>query len=143
MAFLQGKYTLNHPEKYVGDVNKVIYRSSWELHAHKFLDNNPNVIEWGSEVVVIPYVKPTDKKVHKYFIDLYVKYKNRSGEIVRELIEIKPKKQTRASRSRNRKHKLYEDITYAINSAKWQAAKQFADKNGFKFTILTEDQLFR
>jgi len=142
----QGYYQLRHPEKYKGNVENVRYMSSWELNVHKFLDNNPNIIEWASEEVVIPYVKPTDGKIHKYYIDYWVKYKNRNGEIVNELWEVKPKRETlppKRTKKKKRSTILYEEITYEVNKAKWSAATLFAKKYGLTFKILTEEDIFK
>lgn len=143
MNFKQDFYIPKHPEKYVGDVHRIFYRSSWELEFNKFLDNNPYVIGWSSEPVAIPYIKPTDNKVHRYFPDYWVKYRNASGDIIEEIIEVKPKSQTRRSRRRNPKHKLYEDIQFAINTAKWQYAQKWCEERGIKFKIVTEIGIFR
>lgn len=140
--FTQGKFELKHPEKYIGDVNKIRYMSSWELSLHKFMDNNPNILKWSSEPFGIEYLKPTDNRIHRYFPDYYVEYINKSGQLCKELIEVKPSKQTKKSRSRTAKSKLYEDIQYAVNLAKWKACKHFCDKKGLYFRILTEKQLF-
>lgn len=140
--YQQGLYTPKNPGKYLGDVTKIRYMSSYELHMHTFLDNNPNVIAWNSEGVIIPYVKPTDGKVHRYLVDYFVQYKNKSGEIICELIEVKPESQTKKSRSRNPKTKLVESLTYAVNLAKWEAATKYAKERGWKFKIITERSLF-
>ena len=110
---------------------------------NKFLDNNPNVIHWSSEPIAIPYVKPTDGKVHRYYPDYWVEYRNKRGELIQEIFEVKPKKQTKRSRTRNPKSKLYEDITFAINVAKWQAAQEFCKSRGMNFKIITETSLFK
>lgn len=141
--FRQGFFTPKNPDKYVGDVSKIRYMSSWELEFHNFLDNNPNVLSWSSEEIAIPYLKPTDRKIHRYYPDYWVKYKDRDGNIIQEIIEVKPHKETRKTRARNPKTRLYEDITYAINVAKWRAAKQFCDKYGIKFRIVTERKIFK
>lgn len=141
--FRQGYYKPKNPEKYRGDVSKIVYRSSWELSFNKFLDNNPNVLEWASEEIVIPYIKPTDNKVHRYFPDYWVKYKNTKGEIIEEVVEVKPSTQTRRTRSRNPKTRLVEDVTYAINTKKWEAAQKWCEARGIKFRIITEQHLFR
>jgi hypothetical protein len=141
--FKQGLYQPRHPEKYIGDPTKIRYMSSYELQTHTFFDNNPNVIAWSSETVVIPYIKPTDGKVHRYMVDYYVKYVNTRGEVVEELIEVKPLQQTKRSRSRKAASKLYEDVTYAVNLAKWDAATRFAASRGWKFRIITERSIFR
>ena len=142
-TFKQGWYQLKHPEKYVGDPAKIRYMSSWELKTHQFLDNNPNILKWSSEEVVIPYLKPTDNRVHRYFPDYWVLFRNKEGHKIQEIWEVKPHSQTRRSRSRNSKHRLYEDVQYAVNMAKWQAAQQFCDKYGMKFRVLTEKDIFR
>lgn len=139
-SFKQGIYQLRHPEKYVGDPTKVVFRSSWELEMHKFLDNNPNILRWRSEGFAIPYLKPTTGKVHRYFPDYWVEYRDKNGEILQEIIEVKPNSQVDL-RSKSRTS-TYEKITYAINVAKWTAAKQYCEKHNIKFTILTENQLF-
>lgn len=140
--FIQGRYKPKHPEKYLGDINNIVYRSSWELKFNQFLDNNPNILKWGSEIIAIPYLKPTDNKIHKYYIDYIIVYKTINNEIKTELVEIKPLKQTKVSRSRNSQNRLYENITYAINQAKWKAATDFAKARGWSFRILTENELF-
>jgi hypothetical protein len=59
------------------------------------LDEHPDVLEWSSEEVVIPYRSPIDGKVHRYFVDFWVKKKDRSGNIICDLIEVKPFSQTK------------------------------------------------
>ncbi len=140
--YKQGLYKPRHPEKYIGDVEKIRYMSDYELQTHTFLDNNPNVLAWSSETVVIPYIKPTDGRVHRYFVDYYVKYVTQHGEIKEELIEVKPRSQTMASRSRNQKTRLHETITFEINRAKWDAAMRYAESKGWSFRIITERSIF-
>jgi hypothetical protein len=142
-SFLQGKYSPRNPIKYVGDLDNIIFRSSWELNAMKFFDGNPNVLRWASEPIAITYTKPTDGKRHRYFPDFWIEIKNREGKIVQELIEIKPKKDSQPSKSRSRKAQLYENITYAINMAKWTAASQWCQAHGMVFRVITECELFK
>lgn len=140
--FTQGYYTLKNPEKYVGDKSKIRYMSSWELQTHSFFDNNKRVIRWSSEELCIPYIKPTDGKIHKYYPDYWVEYVNTDGEILQEIIEVKPSTQTRMPRS-NSKHKLYEQITFAVNTAKWQACSMWCKQHGMNFRIVTEKSIFK
>ena len=145
MAFnyKQGWYTPKNPDKYVGDLSKIRYMSSYELQMHEFLDNNPNVLRWSSEEIAIPYIKPTDGKVHRYFPDYWVEYVDKDGNTIQEIIEVKPMDQTRRSRRRNPKQKLIEDVQYAVNVAKWEAAQKFCDKYGIIFKIVTEKKIFK
>ncbi len=141
--FLQGYFTPKHPEKYVGDVNKIKYRSSWELQTNQFFDNNPNVLKWASEEIAIKYIKPTDNRVHTYWPDYWISYVNREGKVIQELIEVKPISQTKLSKSRNPKTKLYENLTFAVNTCKWEAAKKWCDERGIIFRVVTEHSIFK
>ena len=138
MAY-KGRYKLKHPEKYVGDANKVVYRSLWERNTFRWCENNPKVKSWNSEEVVVPYKSTVDKRLHRYFVDLLIEMDN--GKVF--LVEIKPKAQTIAPKKKNRKTKKYinEVLTYAKNNDKWEAADAFAKHNGWKFQIWTEETL--
>lgn len=141
-----GHYTPKNPEKYKGDITKIVFRSSWELHMNKFLDGNPNVLEWSSEPFGIPYVKPTTGKIHKYYPDYWVKFIDQHGNEHHELIEVKPDAQTRPPKHSKRKAKktqLHENLAWAINEAKWKAAAIFCKEHQLKFRILSEKQIFR
>lgn len=140
--FTQGYYKPKHPEKYVGDINKIRYMSSWELSTHSFFDNNQRVLKWSSEGICIPYIKPTDGKIHKYYPDYWIEFINTDGEIIQEVIEVKPLAQTRIPRTNN-KHRLYEQITFAVNTAKWEACVAWCNKNNMTFRILTEKSIFK
>ena len=137
--FRQGYYTPVNPEKYAGDVTKIRYMSSWELEFDKFLDNNPNILRWASECVPIPYIKPTDGRVHKYYPDYWVEYRNRDGQIIQEIIEIKPANQVQLGR----RPSTYQQLTHAVNMAKWESCKKFCDARGIVFRVLTENELFK
>lgn len=150
-GYKEGLFTPRNPEKYIGDLADIVYRSSWEEHAFKFLDNNPNVIHWAAEPLPIAYLKPVPRsrqypegfRPANYFPDLFVEYVNRDGTVIKELIEIKPLKQTKRSRSKKESVRLQEDYVHAVNHAKWNAAKAWCEKYGIKFSILTEKSLFR
>jgi hypothetical protein len=141
----KGYFVPRNPQKYLGNLKNIIYRSSWEENMCVFLDGNPNILRWGSEEVVVPYVKPTDGKVHKYYIDFLVQYKNKTGKVITELFEVKPQKYTQPPRAvgKNKKTQLYEQVTYAINIAKWKAASLYATQKGWKFRIVTERDMFK
>ena len=56
-----------------------------------YCDRSDNILEWGSEEIIIPYRSPLDGKVHRYFPDFYVKVKQANGSIKKMIIEVKPK----------------------------------------------------
>ena len=125
------------------------YRSGLELKVMKVLDKNPNVLSWSSEKVIIPYKHPIKSaqagrpEYARYFVDFYIKLK--VGENVQELlVEVKPEKQcSKPTTHGNKKAStiLYENMTYAINTAKWEAAEQYCKKKNYKFIIITEKNI--
>lgn len=139
----KGKFRPKNPSKYKGDVTNIVYRSLWELRFMKWCDLNSSVQEWGSEIVIVPYVSPIDKKVHRYFVDFYVKIKNRKGLVEKYLIEIKPERFTKPPQIPARKTKKFIDevFQYGVNEAKWKAAFEFCADRNMKFMILTEKDL--
>ena len=139
----QGRFHTQHPEKYQGDANNIIYRSSWELHFFQWCDRNESVLKYAAEEFSIPYVNPLDGRVHRYYPDALVEMKRPNGEIKKYLIEIKPKKQTVPPTKKDRVTKTYinEVKTWTKNEAKWKAASEFCLDNGVEFKILTEDDL--
>lgn len=138
-----GKFKPKNYKKYKGDPTKIFYRSLWERRFMVFADNNDAIVEWGSEEFFIPYRSPLDNKVHRYFPDFYIKYVNSKGQTVREVIEVKPKKQTLPPKKPARRTKRYlqEVNTYLINQAKFKAAEEFCKDRRYKFRILTEEEL--
>ena len=141
--YYQGKFRPRNPKKYKGDITNIVYRSSWELKFLNYCDKNESIIEYASEEIVIPYRSPIDNKIHRYFVDFYVKIKDKSGNIAKYLIEIKPKKQTLPPKISTRKTKYYinEVLEYVKNQAKWSSAENFCLDRQLKFLILTENEL--
>ena len=141
--YKQGIYPIKNPDKYRGDHTKIVYRSSWELRVFKYLDDNPNVLEWSSEEIIIPYKSPVDNKFHRYFPDIWVRMKGNDGRIKTRLIEIKPETQSKEPEVKKRITKRYitEVCTYAINQAKWKAAREYCLDRKWEFMVLTEKDL--
>jgi hypothetical protein len=142
--YRQGKFKPRNPSKYMGDPTNIFYRSGWELKLMAYLDKHPKVLKWGSEELVIPYRSPIDGKVHRYFTDFIVKQINKSGETETIVIEVKPKKQTVEPAKKNTKSKRYiqEVMTWGVNKAKWEAAEDYCLNRGWKFQLMTEEDLF-
>ena len=130
---IKSKYKPSFPKKYKGNADNIICRSSWERKFCRYCDLNENILEWGSEEFWIPYISPVDRRVHKYFPDFIIKVKENTGHIKTYVVEVKPKRQTKSY--------LYECQMYAVNQAKWIAAKEFCLDNGVEFKIITENEL--
>lgn len=159
MAY-HGEFMPKNPSKYKGRLDKIEFRSLWELKMMKWCDDRAHVLKWSSEEIIIPYFDPVKNKNRKYFMDFWVKMKTKDG--IREfMIEVKPfkeseffKKALREGRepgaprpkpsSPNPKvmHRWYaECMTAATNTAKWNAAIKHAAANNMTFMIFTEIEL--
>lgn len=141
--YYQGKYIVENAQKYEGDPSKVTFRSSWEFRSMKYCDNNPKIVRWSSEEVVIPYKSPLDNRVHRYFMDLKVVMLDEHGRSQVTLIEIKPFKETLPpTKVGKRKDRYLQEVkTYIVNKSKWAAAQQYCLKRGWNFIIWTEKEL--
>lgn len=141
--YLQGIFKPTNPQKYRGNVDNIVYRSSYELYAFKLCDTCREIVKWSSEETVIPYISPIDGRMHRYFMDLTVTVMVR-GIPRTTLVEVKPYKETVApKKTRAKKEMTYlrECKTWAVNSAKWAATEEFCRKKGWHFTKWTEREL--
>ena len=134
----QGKFTLKHPEKYVGNKSPT-YRSSWEFHFMKFCDENPAIQAWASEAVKVPYRNPLTGKHTIYVPDFFIAYADRNGKRRVEIIEVKPENQTLKERLGRSKHN---QASWIVNQAKWEAARAWCKQKGMYFRIVTENDIF-
>lgn len=110
----------------------------------RFCDETDSIVQWSSEEIVIPYLSPVDGKMHRYFVDLLITVKNAEGKYKTFLIEIKPEAQVRKPRKTAKKSEIryIEEVrVYAVNQAKWLAARQHCKKMGWEFVIWTEKHL--
>ena len=140
--YYQGYFTPKNKQKYNGDAENIVYRSSWELRTMKWLDEHPQVMYWASEEIAIPYVSPVDNKVHRYFPDFIAKMKRNDGTVMTYIIEVKPDAQTKMpTQKRKTKNFISEAATYAVNQEKWRAADIFCQEHGWKFIVITEKHL--
>ena len=141
--YYQGRFKPRNPEKYTGNVNEIIYRSSWEVRVMKYLDENSAILKWCSEEIVVPYISPLDGRQHRYFPDFAVQLKTKNG-IKTMLWEVKPAAQSIPPETQKKVTRKYvtEVARYGVNMAKWEAAKRYCDSRGWEFLVLTENDLF-
>ena len=139
----KGKYQPSYPKKYRGDPRNIVYRSLWERKFMVDCDKNENILEWGSEEVIVPYRSPIDNRYHRYFPDFYIKVRESTGKIKKMIIEIKPYRQCIEPKIQKKKTRgyIYEVMEYAKNQAKWNAAKEWCLDRGYEFKVLTENEL--
>lgn len=136
--YASGKYTVKHPEKYVGK-HAPTYRSSWEFTFCAFCDNNPAVLQWASEAINIPYRNPITGKNTIYVPDFIIVYIDANQQQHTEMIEIKPMSQKTMEAARSPKDKL----SVAVNLAKWAMAEAWCNARGIKFRVVTEFDIFK
>jgi hypothetical protein len=141
----QGQYNPKNPHKYVGDLSKIYYRSSWELKFLRHCDMSNDVVRYSSEAVMIPYTSPIDKRVHRYYVDFYVEIGRPDGVVSKWLLEVKPEKHTKLpKRPIKESVKSLENYVKQVkrvltNQAKFKAAKNFARQTGTKFGVVSLD----
>ena len=146
--FKSGLFVPKNPDKYIGDLHKIVCRSSWEFRFCNYCDLNDSVLKWSSEPMAIDYYNPLDKKEHKYYVDFYIKVE-KDGVDEEWILEIKPESQTKkpiyegnmtVDKLKSYNHKMQ---VYITNQAKFKAAVEWAEKRNFRFGVVDENFLFR
>jgi hypothetical protein len=135
--YVQGKFQLQNPAKYVGNKTPT-YRSSWELVFMQFCDNNPNILNWASEAVHINYRNPLTGKNTIYVPDFLITYVDAGGGQRAEVVEVKPRKETTLEGAKN----IRDQAAAILNMAKWEAARAWCRAHGLTFRVVTEDMIF-
>lgn len=155
----QGWYKLLNQDKFIVPTNEsqsvmnsfkiqdnkyiINYKSSLELACLRYCDYNKHIVKFSLEPLSIPYLKPTDGKIHRYFVDFYIEFS--TGD--KFLVEIKSSGETREPQIPKKKTQKavmnYNNALqmFAVNTAKWDAARKFALQQKMKFIILTENEL--
>lgn len=149
----KGKFRPKNPEKYRGDSSGIVFRSSLELKVMKKLDDSANVLWWSSEELHVNYVDPTKRgpngrlgRPRRYFPDMVYCRKNADGTQTTVMVEIKMEKESKPPTHGPRKRRstiISEELTWATNSAKWEAARAFCAKQGWVFEVMTEREIGR
>lgn len=141
--YKQCYYTPVNPQKYIGDIHKIICRSSWETKFCRYLDVNSDVVEWSSEPFSIKYFYKADQQIHRYFPDFYFMIE-KNGEKIRYIVEVKPSKDLIApvvpkrKTDKAMKNYIYQLKAFTKNYDKAQSIKKWCSDNGYKFVYLTE-----
>lgn len=134
----RARFIPKNPDKYVGDVAKIFARSSWELRVMQFFDSSSAVLTWKSEETVIPYLSPVDARIHEYWPDFVLTYKDKEGVVKTEIVEVKPRHESDEKYAKSDRSKE----AVIINEAKWKAAILYCESRGMTFRVLTEKSIF-
>jgi len=135
----RARFIPKNSDKYIGDINKIFARSSWELTVMRFFDVSTAVKCWKSEETVVPYLSPLDSRVHEYWPDFYVEFVDKAGEIKKELVEVKPRHESEEKYAKSQRSK----DALIINTAKWKAASLYCESRGMTFRVITEHSIYR
>lgn len=163
---LQGYFKPTNPHKYRGNINEIIFRSSWEQRFMVWCDIHPNIKCWANETVAIPYYNTCTKysketgrflgSWNNYYIDFFIQIE-KNGVLESWLIEVKPNMQIPTTEQIAKLQKMinegnmtakkmnrynYQLKTLLVNRSKFLAAKKFAEERGCKFAIVDENFLF-
>ncbi len=163
----QGYYNVKNREKYVGDPNLVIYRSSYEFAFMKWCDATQSILQWSSEPMKVPYYdriskldeckklgldpnNPRNWVTKNYNVDFWVRIKKPDDVIEKWFIEIKPKckLQKPVPPDKGATTKIIKRFNilakeYIINEAKFAAISTWAERNNSKFYIFHEEVMMR
>jgi hypothetical protein len=101
-----------------------------------------NILSYASEEIIVPYFHSVDQKMHRYFPDFVIQTRNLDGSTSITMIEVKPKAQTKRPNIKKITAKNQDQVfTFIKNQEKWQAAKIYCEQRGWKFAVITEDEL--
>ena len=140
----KGRFKPRNPDKYKGDPENIIYRSSWERDVMMWMDRREDILWWQSEEKCVWYYDPITKKKRRYFPDFIFERVNKDGIRVTEVIEVKPASQVKGPpQNPKRKTKSWANAvqTYVTNQAKWNAMVEVCENNGWNFRLLTEQDV--
>ena len=138
MAY-KSRFRPKNLQKYIGNMDNIICRSTWERALAMWADRNKAVIKWGIENVIIRYFDKGKGKLRSYYVDFFMEFSD--GR--KWLIEVKPKNQTIPPPKPKRMSRKYINavMTYATNTSKWEEATRYAEEKNMKFYVWTEDHL--
>ncbi len=126
------------PEKYVGEY-PIISRSSWEKEFMSYCDHHPDVVEWASEPVKIPYKDPTRERHQSLYVpDFLITVVGKDKNVRRKLIEIKPMSEALTEHAKTTK----DAVVKMKNDAKWASAQAWCMRRGIEFQVLHEGDMF-
>lgn len=141
-----GVFNPLNKSKYKG-LYPIIFRSSLELSFMQLCDSSSSIKEWSSETYIVDYISPKDNRKHRYYPDFLIKVEKEDSKLETIIIEIKPSTQTKKPKKPKRitsssiSNYNKNLMVWAINNAKWGAAKKVAENLNYKFIILTEKWL--
>lgn len=134
-----GTYHVANREKYVGRLDPQ-YKSLLECKMMYYLDHNPCILRWNYEPMSIKYIdESSNGKVRDYYIDFTALVKNKNS-VHTVWIEVKSESEMRPPSKRVKDQKTAMKI-WLKNQSKWKAARALAESKGYKFVVISENEL--
>lgn len=140
----QGYYNPVNPTKYIGPVDRIIYRSSLEKEFMIECDTNPQVVRWQSEpdFLNIRYVNPFKKRMATYYPDFYIQFNSRKKGLLHLVIEIKASNMMSIPKGGVGKMANFVKVNFVLNQAKKQAAEKICASKGMLYMVMTDKSDF-
>lgn len=92
--------------------------------------------------MIVPYRNPVSGNTNRYFPDFWFEKTTKDNKKMSFLVEVKPHAETLppkpAKDGRGAKRYQRAMATYAINQAKWDAARKKCDDRNWTFKVITE-----
>jgi len=123
------KFFLHNPDRYIGNIKKLMYSDNKMLHLFTICDRSRVVSKWSNEQFAIHFLNPKTKDMDTFYPDLMIKYAH-DGKEVTEVLDV---------RSIENKTSIHDPV----NIAKWEAAKSLCEKNGIVFKVLSDASKYK
>jgi hypothetical protein len=146
--YYQGKYTPENPDKYLGDISDIWFRSMWEFSFCYYCDHEDRVKKWACEPeqhkIQYDVIENEQYTIKTYIPDFWMIVEKSNNDEEEFLIEIKPEKELYEPKEpkkvtvKSLENYEYRLKTYYRNRLKWEAAEKYCEKRGMGFFLLTE-----
>ena len=139
--YYQSYFIPSNPDKYKGEY-PIVCRSMLEHKFSSYLDQNTSILQWASEPFAIKYLNRADNKEHRYYPDfIFVNDKDKVIVEVKPAHQLKrPKPPKRKTKNSIKNYKIALKV-YVTNVSKVDAVRKYADRNDYKFILITEKEL--
>jgi hypothetical protein len=107
-------------------------------------DEDPRIIQWSSEELIVPYRAPKDGLIHRYFPDFIIVIQAADGTKKVRMVEVKPSKKLiqPVPKKKVTNKFIKELLEYETIQCKKRAAEAFCADRGWEYVFLTENDLF-
>jgi len=140
----QGYYNPVNRLKYIGPVDRIIYRSGLEKEFMVECDTNPQIIRWQSEpdFLNIRYINPFKRRMATYYPDFYVQFNSKTKGLLHLVIEIKASNMMEIPKGGIAKMSNFVKKAFVLNQTKKQAAEKICASKGMIYLVMTDKSDF-